>query len=106
MLDAGGTPRAISLVLLRRAESDGRSSRMDRSFYDALEAREPAEREAALMAALPQVIAAARRHAPAYRDPPAPFRPQDITHPRAPAALPGATPGREFPKPARKRRAA
>src|SRR5260370_39238684 len=88
MLDAGGTPRAISLVLLRRAESDGRSSRMDRSFYDALEAREPAEREAALMAALPQVIAAARQHAPAYRDRLAQVRPEDITDRRALAGLP------------------
>ena len=40
---------------------------MDGAFYDALEAREPAEREAALMAALPQIIGAAKQHAPAYR---------------------------------------
>ena len=39
---------------------------MDGPFYDALEARAPTEREAALMAALPRAIAAARQHAPAY----------------------------------------
>src|SRR5260370_94904 len=73
---------------MRRPESDGRSSRMDGAFYDALEAREPAEREAALMAALPQVIAAARQHAPAYRDRLAQIRPEDITDRRALAGLP------------------
>jgi phenylacetate-CoA ligase len=41
---------------------------VDGPFYDALETRNPAQREAALMAALPQAIAAAKRHAPAYRD--------------------------------------
>ncbi len=61
---------------------------MDGAFYDALEAREPAEREAALLAALPQVIAAARQHAPAYRDRLAQIRPEDITDRRALADLP------------------
>jgi phenylacetate-CoA ligase len=38
------------------------------SFYDAGEARDPAVREAALMAALPRLVAAARDKAPAYRE--------------------------------------
>ncbi len=61
---------------------------MDGAFYDALEAREPAEREAALIAVLPQLIAAARQHAPAYRDRLAQIRPEDITDRRALAGLP------------------
>jgi phenylacetate-CoA ligase len=36
------------------------------AFYDALETRPPEEREQALMAALPHLIAHARAHAPAY----------------------------------------
>jgi len=36
-------------------------------FYDALETRDPGEREASLMAALPRIIAAAKEKAPAYR---------------------------------------
>ena len=52
---------------------------MDGSFYDALETRDPAEREHALMAALPGIIAAAKDHAPAYRERFAKVRPQDIT---------------------------
>ena len=35
-------------------------------FYDALETRSPAEREAALMAALPAQVAHAKRHAPGF----------------------------------------
>ena len=35
-------------------------------FYDALETRSPAEREAALLAALPQQVAHAQAHAPAF----------------------------------------
>ena len=50
---------------------------MDGSFYDALETRDPAEREAALMAALPQIVAAAKRHAAAYGDRLAKIRPED-----------------------------
>ena len=61
---------------------------MNGAFYDALEAREPAEREAALIAVLPQLIAAARQHAPAYRDRLAQIRPEDITDRRALAGLP------------------
>ena len=37
-------------------------------FYDPAETRDPGEREAMLMAALPRVIAAAQRDAPAYRE--------------------------------------
>ena len=36
------------------------------TFYDALETRSPAEREAALMAALPQQIAHAQKASPAF----------------------------------------
>jgi len=50
-------------------------SRVEQSFYDALEGRDPPEREAALMAALPQLIAAAKEKAPAYRDRLATVRP-------------------------------
>ena len=53
--------------------------RVDGPFYDALERRDPAERETALMAALPQVIAAAKEHAPAYRQRLAAVRPAEIT---------------------------
>ena len=61
---------------------------MDGPFYDALETRDPAEREAALMAALPQVIAAAKQHAPAYRERLAKVRPEDIADRRALVDLP------------------
>jgi len=57
-------------------------------FYDALETRGPAEREAALMAALPRLIAAAKQNAPAYRDRLAEVRPEDITDRRALVDLP------------------
>lgn len=61
---------------------------MDGPFYDVLETRDPAEREAALMAALPQAIAAAKQHAPAYRERLAKVRPEDIADRRALADLP------------------
>ena len=61
---------------------------MDGRFYDALEERDPAEREAALMAALPQIIARAKEHAPAYRDRLAKVRPADIADRRALADIP------------------
>ena len=57
-------------------------------FYDALETRDPAAREAALMVALPRIIAAAKDHAPAYRERLAKIRPDDITDRRALADLP------------------
>ena len=61
---------------------------MSGPFYDALETRDRAEREAALMTALPQVIAAARQHAPAYRERLADVRPADIADRAALAGLP------------------
>jgi phenylacetate-CoA ligase len=36
------------------------------AFYDALETRNPSEREAALLAALPQQIAHAQNNSPAF----------------------------------------
>ena len=61
---------------------------MNGPFYDALETRDPAEREGALMEALPRIVAAAKQHAPAYRDRLAEVRPADITDRRALAGLP------------------
>jgi phenylacetate-CoA ligase len=61
---------------------------VDGPFYDALETRDPVEREAALMSALPRAIAAAKLHAPAYQDRLAAVRPEDITDRRALARLP------------------
>ncbi|HEV2335873.1 MAG TPA: AMP-binding protein, partial [Stellaceae bacterium] len=61
---------------------------MDGVFYDTLERRDPLERESALLAALPAIIAAAKQHAPAYRDRLAKVRPAEITDWRALADLP------------------
>jgi phenylacetate-CoA ligase len=61
---------------------------VDGAFYDALERREPAEREAALMTALPRVIAAAKQHTTAHSERLAKVRPEDITDRRALADLP------------------
>ena len=61
---------------------------MQTSFYDALEARDPAAREASLMAALPRIVAAAKEGAPAYRRLFAAVRPEDVTDRRALAQLP------------------
>jgi phenylacetate-CoA ligase len=57
-------------------------------FYDALETRDPAEREAGLMAALPRIIAAAKDRAPAYRRLFGTLRPEEVTDRRALAQLP------------------
>lgn len=57
-------------------------------FYDALETRDPAVREAELMAALPGIIAAAKDKAPAYRSLLADVRPRDVTDRRALVDLP------------------
>jgi phenylacetate-CoA ligase len=57
-------------------------------FYDPLETRGPAEREAALMSGLPRIIAAAKANAPAYRDRLAAVQPEDIVDRRALAQLP------------------
>ena len=61
---------------------------MQGRFYDALETRSPEEREAALMAELPRVIAVAKEHAPAYRRLLAKVRPEDVTDRRALVDLP------------------
>jgi len=58
------------------------------SFYDTSETRDPAEREAALMAALPRVIAAAQANAPAYRERLAGIGAEAIDSRRALAELP------------------
>src|SRR5215471_7634231 len=57
-------------------------------FYDALERRDPAEREAALMAALPRIIASANDRSPAYRGLFAAVRPEDIVDRQTLAELP------------------
>ena len=61
---------------------------METQFYDALETRDPAVREAALMAALPQIIAAAKERAPAYRQVLEAVRPEDIVDRHSLAELP------------------
>jgi phenylacetate-CoA ligase len=58
------------------------------SFYDALETRDPTEREASLMAALPRIIAAAKESAPAYGRLFTAVRPDEVTDRRALAQLP------------------
>jgi phenylacetate-CoA ligase len=58
------------------------------SFYDSLETRDPAEREASLMTTLPGVVAAAKERAPAYRRIFGALRPEDVTDRRALAQLP------------------
>jgi len=57
-------------------------------FYDALETRDPAERESSWMAALPRIIAAAKEKAPAYRRRFAALRPEEVIDRRALAQLP------------------
>jgi len=57
-------------------------------FYDAYETRNPEEREAALMAGLPRVIAAAKEAAPAYRERLAGVDPARVNSRRALAELP------------------
>src|SRR5579863_9351507 len=87
-LDAGGKPGAISRAVRASQRRAGGGSRVDGVFYDALERRDPLERESALLAALPAIIAAAKQHAPAYRDRLAKVRPAEITDWRALADLP------------------
>ena len=58
------------------------------AFFDANETRNAAAREAALMAALPGIIATAQQNAPAYRKRLAGIRPETITSRRALAELP------------------
>ncbi|HEU0218163.1 MAG TPA: AMP-binding protein [Stellaceae bacterium] len=61
---------------------------MATAFFDAEETRPAAAREAALMAALPGIIAAAQGNAPAYRKLLADIRPETITNRQALAELP------------------
>ena len=61
---------------------------METPFYDALERRDPAERESSLMTALPRIIAAAKEKAPAYRRLFVALRPEEVTDRRALTQLP------------------
>ena len=61
---------------------------MGSPYFDALETRDPAAREAALLAALPGVLAAAKAHSPAYRELLARVRPEVVTSREALALLP------------------
>jgi phenylacetate-CoA ligase len=61
---------------------------MERSVYHPDEIRDPTEREAALMAALPGIVAAAQRQAPAYGERLAQIRPEEVTGREALARLP------------------
>ncbi|HJU14929.1 MAG TPA: AMP-binding protein [Stellaceae bacterium] len=61
---------------------------MPSSFFDADETRDPAAREAALMAALPRLLAAARERSPAYRRRFAALDPREIRDRAALAQLP------------------
>ena len=62
--------------------------RLETQFYDTLETRDPAEREAALMSALPQIITAAQELAPAYRQLLAGVHAEDVVDRRSLAELP------------------
>jgi phenylacetate-CoA ligase len=72
----------------QRSTLNQRAATVATSFYDASETRDPAVREAALMAALPQLIAAAQRSAAAYRERFAGISQQVIDSRRALAELP------------------
>ena len=61
---------------------------MEMQFYDAVERQDPAEREAALMAALPRIIASANDRSPAYHRLLAAVQPEDIVDRRTFAQLP------------------
>jgi phenylacetate-CoA ligase len=61
---------------------------VETQFYDPLEIRDPAEREAGLMSALPRIIAAAKANAPFYRERLAAMHPEDIVDRRTLAELP------------------
>jgi phenylacetate-CoA ligase len=58
------------------------------SYYDVLETRSPAEREASLMAALPGVLAHAKAHAPAYATVLGDLTPSEVNNRAALAKLP------------------
>ncbi len=61
---------------------------MNSRYFDSLEIRDPAAREAALLAALPSVVAAAKAASPAYRELFAEIRPERVTSRQALAELP------------------
>jgi len=61
---------------------------VERPYFEGGETRDPSDREAALMAALPRIVAAARRDAPAYRRSLAGIRPDSIASRQALAQLP------------------
>jgi phenylacetate-CoA ligase len=61
---------------------------VEKPYYDIGEIRDPREREAMLTAALPRIVAAAQRDAPAYRQSLAGVRPDSIDSRRALAELP------------------
>ena len=61
---------------------------MEARFYDTLEVRDPGEREAALMAALPRIIATAKERSAAYGRMLAAVHPEDIVDRRSLAELP------------------
>jgi phenylacetate-CoA ligase len=61
---------------------------VETQFYDALETRDPAEREAVLLAALPQTIAAAKARSPAYHRLLSAVHPEDVVDRRTLAELP------------------
>lgn len=61
---------------------------MGQEFYDTLETRDPGEREAALMTALPRIITAAKERSPAYRRLLDAVHPEDVVDRRTLAELP------------------
>ncbi|HVH80590.1 MAG TPA: AMP-binding protein [Stellaceae bacterium] len=61
---------------------------MTAPFYDTSETRDPVDRETGLMTALPLLVGAAQRNAPAYRDRLAGVEPDTINNREALAALP------------------
>jgi phenylacetate-CoA ligase len=66
----------------------GGSRSVKTPLYEPREARDPVEREAALMAALPGIVAAAKERCPAYRRLLAAVRPETIASRQALAELP------------------
>jgi phenylacetate-CoA ligase len=58
------------------------------ALFNACEARDPSEREAALMARLPAIVAAAKERCPAYRSRFAEVRPEEVVDRQALAQLP------------------
>jgi phenylacetate-CoA ligase len=61
---------------------------VDIALFDEREARDPVQREAALVAQLPSLVAAAKEHCPAYRSLFADVRPEEVIDRRALAQLP------------------